>query len=204
MKDIIIVGFGGHARSVADCIERTGQYNIVGYTDLYEVTPNNGYKYLGTDDVLEEIYETGICNAVIAVGQIGTDTVRHKLYARLKQIGFELPVIADPSAIIADNVVIGDGTFIGKGAVVNANTIIGKMSIINTGVLCEHDCIVGEYSHVAVASVLCGNVNVGINSFVGANATVIQGVKVGNEAIVGAGSIVLHNVNDGEKRYGVV
>ena len=46
MKDIIIVGFGGHARSVADCIERTGQYNIVGYTDLYEATPNNGYKYL--------------------------------------------------------------------------------------------------------------------------------------------------------------
>ena len=34
MDDIILVGYGGHGKSVADCIERTKKYRIVGYTDL--------------------------------------------------------------------------------------------------------------------------------------------------------------------------
>ena len=34
MEDIIIVGYGGHAKSVADVIERQKQYKIAGYTDV--------------------------------------------------------------------------------------------------------------------------------------------------------------------------
>jgi len=34
MENIILAGYGGHARSVADCIERQGKFNIIGYTDL--------------------------------------------------------------------------------------------------------------------------------------------------------------------------
>ncbi|WP_156032724.1 hypothetical protein [Selenomonas sp. FC4001] len=34
MEDIVLVGFGGHAKSVADCIEREGKYHIAGYTDV--------------------------------------------------------------------------------------------------------------------------------------------------------------------------
>ena len=37
MEDIVIVGFGGHAKSIADCIERMGKYRIVGYTDFDEL-----------------------------------------------------------------------------------------------------------------------------------------------------------------------
>lgn len=33
-KKIILVGFGGHARSVADSIELKGEYRVIGYTDL--------------------------------------------------------------------------------------------------------------------------------------------------------------------------
>lgn len=204
MDDIVLVGFGGHARSVADCIERAGLYHIVGYTDFEESFPDNGYKYLGTDDMLQKIYDNGTRKAVVTLGQIGTDCVRHKLYDLLKNIGFELPAIIDPSAIIAENVKITEGTFIGKGAVINSNVCIGKMSIINTGVLCEHDNIVGEFCHIAVRAVCSGAVHIGDNSFVGANSTIIQGVNIGKGTVIGAGSIVLHNVNNGETRYGIV
>ncbi len=30
MEDIILVGFGGHAKSVADTIEQSGQFHIAG------------------------------------------------------------------------------------------------------------------------------------------------------------------------------
>ncbi len=204
MEDIVLVGFGGHARSVADCIERLGKYHIVGYTDLQKNYNDNGYEYLGKDSILQTIYNDGTRKAVITIGQIGIDQVRHKLYNLVKEIGFQLPIIIDPSAIISKNVKIAEGTFIGKGAVINSNTCIGKMCIINTRTVCEHDNMVGEFSHIAVGTVCSGEVCIGDNSFVGANSTIIQGVNIGKESVIGAGSIVLHNVNNGETRYGII
>lgn len=204
MENIVLVGFGGHARSVADTVEQTNRYRIVGYTDLKASFPDNGYKYLGTDDKLEELYSSGTHKAIVTMGQIGRDKIRHSLYEKLKKIGYEFPVVIDPTAIIAHHVEIGEGTFIGKGAIVNSNTRIGKMCIINTGALCEHDNIIGDFCHLAVRAVCCGTVTIGNNSFVGANATIIQGISIGNEVTVGAGSIVLHNILDEEKRYGIV
>ena len=204
MQNILLVGFGGHARSVADCIEQTGKYQIIGYTDEKKANPDNGYAYLGNDDELARIFESGTHLAAVTVGQLGPDRTRHKLYERLKQIGFELPVIIDPSAIVADHVVIEEGTFVGKGAIINSNSHIGKMCIINTGALCEHDNVIGDFCHIAVRAVSSGMVTIGSNSFIGANATIIQGVNLGNEVVIGAGSVVLHDVKDKEKRYGIV
>lgn len=204
MENIVLVGFGGHARSVADSIENDGKFHIVGYTDLQESFPNNGYKYLGTDDKLQEIYDSGTHNAVITLGQIGKADSRRRLYTLLKQIGYELPAIIDPSAILASNVSIGEGTFIGKNTVINSNSQIGKMCIINTGVLCEHDNTIGDFCHIAVRTVCCGTVKIGNNCFIGANSTIIQEINIGEDVIIGAASTILHNVNNGEKKYGTV
>lgn len=204
MKKIVLVGFGGHARSVADIIERNGLYKIVGYTDMQKAEADNGYDYLGTDDELVNIFKSGVNAAVITVGQIGPDSIRHRLYEKLKLIGYELPVIVDPSAIISENTIIEEGCVVGKGAIINSNAAIGKCSIINTGALCEHDVKIGEFCHVAVRGVCCGMVTVGNNTLIGANATIIQCVSIGENVVIGAGSTVIHDVTAGEVRYGIV
>ena len=185
MEDIILIGYGGHAKSVADCIIRQGKYRIVGYTDIDKST--SAYTYLGNDECLDSIYKNGIKNAVIAIGYMGKGTLRRRLIEKAKEIGFTFPTIIDPSAIVSESADIGEGVFIGKLAVINAEAKIGSFSIINTMALVEHECIVEEYSHVAVAAVLCGNVKVGKDAFIGANATVIQGRQIEAGAIVPAG-----------------
>lgn len=185
MKDIVLVGFGGHAKSVADCIEREGKFHIIGYTDIEEHASR--YKYLGNDDVLKTVFDEGVKNAAIGIGYMGKGNLRNKIYERLKMIGFHMPVIADPSSVISESAQIGEGTFIGKGAVVNAEAIIGKMAIINTKALVEHECVVGDFAHIAVAAVLCGQVKVGEAAFVGANTTVIQCREIEPQQIVPAG-----------------
>ena len=191
MEDIILIGFGGHARSVADCIERQKRYRIAGYTEKEK--KETRYSYLGTDDMLPELYYSGIHYAFVCVGYLGKGNIRNELYARLKNIGFKLPIIIDPSAIVSDTAQIGEGTFIGKDAVINAEAKIRKMAIINTKVLIEHECMVGDFSHIAVGAVLCGQVTVGRETLVGANATVIQGVNVPAHAIVAAGETIRRN-----------
>lgn len=188
MEKIVLVGFGGHAKSVADCIEREGKYTIVGYTDIEEHVSK--YKYLGTDDVLQTVFDDGVKYAAVGIGYMGNGDLRNRLYDMLKAIGYKLPVIADPSAIVAESAQVGEGSFVGKNAVINAEAVVGKMTIINTMALVEHECVVGDFSHVAVAAVLCGQVKVGEAAFIGANATVIQGRTVGNKMLIPAGYVV--------------
>lgn len=189
MEDIILVGFGGHAKSLADSIKRGNVYNIIGYTDL-EKKEESEYFYLGTDDVLKEYYFKGVKYAAIGLGYLGKGNIREVLYNKLKNIGYELPVIIDPSALVSNTAIIGEGTFIGKAATVNAYTKIGKGVIINTGAIIEHECDVDDFSHVAVSAVLCGNVKIGKASFVGANATVIQCIELDRNSIIPAGKII--------------
>ena len=69
-KDIVIVGYGGHAKSIADAIESTKQYRIVGYTD-FEDFQDSDYKYLGTDDILTDLFKEDVRYAIIGLGNMG-------------------------------------------------------------------------------------------------------------------------------------
>ena len=197
MEKILILGVGGHAKSVADAIRKESKYEIAGYVVNDTLEADDRYPVIGNDDDLLRLYEEGILYAAVGIGFLGKGTLRNRLYQKLKEIGYELPVICDPSAIIADGVEIEEGTFVGKGVILNTDAKIGKMCIINTGAIVEHDCMVGDFTHIAVGTVLCGNVSVGEQVLVGANATVIQGREIAAGCIVGAGEVIKKNVMNG-------
>ena len=204
LERIILIGGGGHAGSVADSIKQSNQYEIAGYIERADEkgTAAPGAPVLGTDNDLKAVFDSGIHTAFVTIGYIGKGCIREKIYDSLKRIGYSVPAIIDPSAILADGVRIGEGTFIGKRAVVNAGARNGKMCIINTGSIVEHDNEIGDFSHVAVGSTLCGGVRIGQRVLIGANAVVIQGVRVGNGAVVGAGTTVRHDIDPGQVYYG--
>ena len=204
MEDIVLVGFGGHAKSVIDSIERAKKFHIIGFTDIVAQKEYRGYKYLGNDDVLQKYFDEGIKCAAVTLGYMGTGKIRDYLYYRLKRIGFCLPVIIDSSSVLAEDVIIKEGTFVGKNCVINSASEIGSMCIINTGAVIEHESYVGDFSHVSVNATLCGSVMLGEHCFVGANSTIIQNVRVESECIIGAGSVVLGDVAIGQKVFGIV
>lgn len=194
MDKIVIIGFGGHAKSIMDSIRTAGEYELVGYTDIED--KYSSLPYLGTDAALKAIYESGVHNAAFGLGYMGKSLLRDKLYEQVKGTGFNLPAIIDPSATIALDAIIGQGTYVGKRAVVNADSHIGRMCIINTGSIIEHENQIGDFTHIAVGTVLCGNVVIGDHCLIGANSTVLQGLTVDKHSIVGASSVVLSNVGE--------
>lgn len=200
MKEkIVIIGMGGHAHSVIDSILSNGKYEIAGYVDKVDHGSYLGIGYLGNDDKLLDIYSKGITNAIVTIGFIGKSSVRNVIYNELKKIGYNLPVVTDKTAIIANNVNIDEGTFVGKCAIVNANSSIGKMCIINSKAIIEHDSVIGDFSHIAVSACLCGEVKVGSDSFVGANSTIVQCLNIGSGVFIGAGMLVIKDINDGRR-----
>ena len=196
MEKIILVGFGGHAKSVIDTIENSGCYEIVGVIEKNQCdqVSYRGYRVIGSDDDLAEASLKSIGNAFVTIGYMGQGNLRQQLYKRLIQNGYKLPNIIDKTATIAKDVVLSEGSFVGKGAIVNADAVIGKMCIINTRAIVEHECYVGDYSHIAVGATLCGKVSIGKGVLIGAGATIIQGIEIGDGTIIGAGTTITKNV----------
>lgn len=203
LDKILILGIGGHAKSVLSILELNKEFEICGFVDKdYNVSKEyKNYPIIGSDNNLELLYKKGINNAVVGVGFLGGKSVRTVLYHKLKNIGFHLPNIIDPSSVIANDVTMGEGNFIGKQTTINANSKLGSMCIINTGSIIEHDCSIGDFSHISVGSVLCGTCKVGKESMIGSNSVVIQGRSIGDGTIIGAGSVVRHNIGTYKKYF---
>jgi len=204
MESILLIGGGGHCKSVIDTIIKSGLYSIYGIIDLKDNIGNtiNNIKIIDSDDNLEKYFNEGVRNAFITVGSIGNPNLRIKLYDIGKKYGFNFPTIIDSSAIIAEDVLIEEGTFVGKGAIINTGCSIGKNCIINTGSIVEHECNLGNFVHISPGAVLCGGVNVGNLSHIGANSTVIQYKSIGESVIIGAASVITKNIKDSVKVYG--
>ena len=179
-------------------------YKIIGIIDTPEKQENfvSGIQILGEDKDLEYYFDKGIKNAVIAIGSIGNIELRLKVYEICKKIGYQFPNIIDESAVLSNNIKIGEGNFIGKGTIINANVHIGNGCIINTGSIIEHDCIIEDFVHLAPGSVLCGSVVIKKHTHIGAHSTIVQNVTIGEGTLIGAGSLVLKDIQSYKVAYG--
>ncbi len=61
----------------------------------------------------------------------------------------QYPTLLHPSAAISKHSVIGVGSVVMAGAVVNICAKIGAFAIINTSASIDHDCILGDFVHVS-------------------------------------------------------
>lgn len=206
MGGLVLVGAGGHCKSVLDTVLRKKMFDKIVIIDS-KVVPGTrilGCEVVGADDCLERLREEGFDNAFITVGSIGVNPVREKLSKMIKDCGFSSPLIIDPSAIVAETAVIGEGTFVGKNAVINSEVIIGRHCIINTCAIIEHESQVGDYSHISVGTIICGRVTIKESCMIGAGSTIIQCLNIGNSVVIGANSTVLTDVADNTVCYGIV
>ncbi len=189
MQPIVLIGGGGHCRSVIDVIESTKLYKIAGIVDIKEKVGQSvlGYKIIASDDSLPELFKE-YKNAFITIGHIESNLLRKKLFEILKNIGFHLPVIISPFSYVSKYSSIDEGTIVMHHALINVNVKIGKNCIINSKALIEHDAIIEDNCHISTAAVINGGVVVKKDTFFGSNATSRQLSVI--EGFIKAGSIV--------------
>ncbi|HJB24199.1 MAG TPA: acetyltransferase [Candidatus Jeotgalibaca pullicola] len=201
MEKVLLIGGGAHCASVIDTMNQQAFYEPVGILDIPEKIGKSilGVPIVGTDSDMRKYFKQGIQLVFIT---LGNTVLRERLAKEAKQIGFEFPIIIDPSSIVSLHTNIGVGSFIGKGAILNNTVVIGEHAIINSGAIIDHDGQIGDYVHVAPGATLSGHVTIGNRTHVGTNATIIQNVEIGEDAMIGAGSVVLKDIASGRKAYG--
>lgn len=193
-KRLIIIGASGHGKVVADIAHLSGYTEIVFLDNDPELKMCLRYPVLGPDTMTEELDG----DVFVAVGN---SEVRRKLMERDNDRHF--PVLIHPQAVIAEDVVIGDGTVVMAGAVINPGARIGIGTIVNTSSSIDHDCFIGNYCHVSVGAHLSGTVDVGNNCWIGAGATVSNNVKICSDVMIGAGAVVIDDIKETGTYVGV-
>ena len=191
MNEIILIGGGGHCRSVIDVIEQEGRFKIVGIVDRSGLIGTDvfGYPVIGKDSDLESL-ATIYDYALVTVGQIKSPSARIKLFDLALNAGFILPSVISPRAYVSTYAHIGKGTIVMHDALINANATVGCNCIVNTKTLIEHDSKIDDHCHIATNVVINGNVLVGQGSFVGSGSITKEGSIINNNSFIKAGSIV--------------
>ena len=195
-NSIILVGGGGHCKVVIDILKENNNYNEILISDLKE---NLGTEILGirieyTDDQLEELYKKGFRNAFVSMGKVKIDDHRKKLFDKIKNIGFNIPIIISNSANVSKYSEIGEGTLVGRNTTIKACSKIGKNCIINSGSIIGHDCVIEDNVHIASGAILLGGTYIGNNSFVGAGSIIIQNINISEDTLIGAGAVVVKDI----------
>jgi sugar O-acyltransferase (sialic acid O-acetyltransferase NeuD family) len=190
VKEIILIGGGGHCKSVIDVIELEGRFKITGIVEKSEIKKNTveGYSVIGTDDDLKSLsreYEF----AFITVGQIYSSNLRKQLFQRILNLGFKVPTIISPRAYISKSSFADIGTVIMHDALINANTKIGMNCIINSKALIEHDCIVHNDCHISTGATVNGGVIIERGSFIGSRAVTKESTIIKENSFIKAGSV---------------
>ena len=193
IKNIILLGGGGHCKSVIDVAESAG-YSILGILDMPEDVGKQvlDYKVIGTDDDIPLYVDKA--EFVITVGFIKNPAARIKLYNKVKEAGGKLATIIASTAHVSKYSTLGEGTVVMHQAFVNAGAHIGINCIINTFCNIEHDAIIGDQCHISTGTMVNGDCKVGDRCFIGSQCVLANGIEIGDDVIVGAASFVRQTI----------
>jgi UDP-N-acetylbacillosamine N-acetyltransferase len=183
-KQLIVLGFGGHARSVADVAMAMGYETLV----FLDEKAREGEMFL--DFPVLKSFIPDDPKAWCAFPASGNGLVRQAQTELIEQQGWQLVSLVAPSATLGVGCALGEGVFVGQQAHIGPMARVGSGSIINSGAVVEHECTVGEWAHVSVNATMAGRSSLGDFSMLGAGATVIDGVSVAIQITIGAGAVV--------------
>lgn len=177
VKQLVLVGGGGHCKSVLGAAESAG-YSILGVLDMPEEVGKEilSTKVVGTDDDIPAYVDKA--EFVITVGFIKNPAIRIKLYNKIKEAGGKLATVIASTAYVSKYAEIGEGTVVLHQAFVNADAKVGRNCIINTMVNIEHDAVIGDFCHISTGVMVNGGAYIGNDTFVGSQSIVNQGVNI--------------------------
>lgn len=195
MRELVVVGAGGHGRELLDVVEAVNavrpSYRLLGVLDDGTPDPDLlaacGVRHLGPVRLLAEL------DAEYVVG-IGSPRARRAIDLAATEWGRRPAVLVHPRAVVGRNVTLGPGTVICALASVTTNVRTGRHVHLNIAATVAHDCRLGDYVTLAPGARLSGAVTIGDQATVGTGAVVAQGLRIGEWTIVGAGAVVVREL----------
>ena len=193
MKDeeVILVGAGGHALSLAEF----SADHIRGYI-ARESNPEMTGEWLGTDEDAAPYIAEGVpFHIAFVYSGLPRMGARERLIERYSEAGARFATLIAPTAIITPKSSIAPGCAVMAGAIVNRATLEENV-VVNSGAIVEHDCHIGSNTFIGPGAVIGGFTTIGKNCFIGLGARVGNNVTIGDNISVAMGAVVNRNLTE--------
>ena len=186
---LLVVGAGGHGRSVAEAVLMSGDFNLVGFLDDGVFATGGdvwGVPVLGPASLFVG-YAALASHAVVA---IGNNALRQKMCAQLKAAGFALARVVHPRAIVSPRAQLGEGVAVMAGAIVGTEAVLGQGVIVNCGAVVDHHAQVHDFGHLGVNACMAGGSVLGALAWMQVGAALGYGVTIPSGVTLAPGEAV--------------
>jgi sugar O-acyltransferase (sialic acid O-acetyltransferase NeuD family) len=205
LTDLIVVGGGDQGRQVISALEAGARDRVVGVLDAV-LTPGtvvSGHAVLGTEAELgARADESGASGFVVAIGDNASRAaVIERLVTECPQLS--LCTVVHPTASVARDATVGDGSIVLAGAVVGNGCTVGRGVLFGIRSSVDHDGVVDDGASLGPGVTTGGTVRIGRATALGVGANVVHGITIGADTVVGAGALVLDDLPDRVVAYGV-
>ena len=194
MRKLAIYGAGGHGKVIADTAVALWWQEIVFYDEAWpQHQKNSSWQVIGNYEALISQLDQFFG---VLVG-IGNCVARLKMHRELSQLGAPMTTLVHPMAYVSPRTMVGLGSVVFAGGIINIDSKVGEACIINTGSTVDHDCTLGDGVHICPGANLSGGVSVGEASWLGVGSCVRHSIQIGANVMVGAGAVIVKDVPNG-------
>ena len=199
MKEVIIIGAGGHAAEIDEYIRyaqrKTGEkkLKVIGFIDD---APEAYGKYRFSAPDLGSIREHEVrtnCDYIIGIANI---KYRQPIIERFVANGARFTSFIHCDAYISESAKIGKGVVIAPSVNVGPNVVIGDYTLLNARCSRGHDTIVGKYNFISPNVCFSGFTTVGDGNLFGINSATIPGINIGDGNKIAAGMTLDKNIGN--------
>jgi acetyltransferase EpsM len=196
-RGIIVLGAGGHGKSVVSVLLASG----APVTGVLDDTPEKWGQEIQGVPILGPISDFERYPKCLAVIGLGENLERHALAVRFP--GDHWATVLYQHAYINPTARIGSGAVVFPGAVIGADVVIGEHVIVSGNVTVGHDTILEDFVQLAPGVQLAGHVHVGRGAMLGIGSVVCPRLKIGENATLGAGAVAVSDIPAGCLAFGV-
>lgn len=187
LPSLLVIGGGGHGRTVADAAQLSGQFAQIVTVDPVAYAR---WTFSSCPCIRDESEIDVSASEWLFVAAVGDSALRKRLFEKYCNKGFTPTSVCHPAASISSSALVGRSCVILAASIVGVECRLADGVIINNGAVVEHDCNIGEFVHVASGAVVAGGATIGAASFLGANCSIRHGVSVAAGVTIGHGSVV--------------
>ncbi len=119
---------------------------------------------------------------------------KRRILHELLDKGRTVPSLVHPTAHVDPSARLADGVVIYPLCVIDMNVSIEAGTVIHNNVTVSHDSSIGECCFLSPGVTLCGRVTLGAESFVGAGALFANDLIIAHNAVIGMGTVVTRSI----------